>query len=151
MVSNRNLHPPAPPNVLWHRGGGGEGESWTGEKVREATVHKVGRKWKLSQKVASSNFLDFHNTRIFSRENMQFYLLPNISNILGYILKTKHKIFPANFFLLHFFAKTFKANIYSYPIRTNERKNIYLSIFTPLPPHQSGNPQSLTPSLKSDP
>ncbi len=61
---------------------------------------------------------------------MQFYLLPDISNILGYILKEKHKILLANF---HFFAKIFKANIYSYPVKKKERKNIYFSIFTPSP------------------
>jgi hypothetical protein len=53
----------------------------------------------------------------------------------------------------------FKANIYSYPVRKNERKkermkerkNIYLSIFIPSPRTNPVTPQSLTPSLKSDP
>jgi hypothetical protein len=46
----RTPYPPSPPYTLYvqytysHREGGRRGESWTREKVREATVHKAGSK-----------------------------------------------------------------------------------------------------------
>ncbi len=118
MVSNMTLHPPPPPNH---------------------TLSNFHKNWHLRIIFYAVVLTSTTHEYFPSRETCNFIYCQTFITFSDIFWRRNIKNLLASF---HFFAKMFKANIYSYPVRKKERKNI--NFYLSLPASSHTNP--VTPS-----